>query len=306
MSINTAQAVATLNGLTAKFDARAGATKVFYPELCTVVPSKREGENYGWLGAMPKVREWLGDRVFGQLSAATYALLNKLWEDSIEIEKTKIEDDVLGMFGPAFEMLAEEAMKHPDELLFDLLVGGETGLCYDGQYFFDTDHAHGASGAQSNDLTKTVVSTSAVTVAEFKSAMHAALLAMAAFKNDKGALLNRPTIGEQTDLLCLVPLQLWEVAKTAINALIISDTTNVLLSVPKLVASPYLTTGTKFYLFKNGGVLKPFVFQARRPLSRQMKGLDDHEFKDVKFMCDARYNVGYLAWWNAVLTTFTT
>jgi phage major head subunit gpT-like protein len=51
-------------------------------------------------------------------------------------------------------------------------------------------------------------------------------------------------------------------------------------------------------------MLRPFVFQARRPLARQMKGMDDREFKNVKFMTDARYNLGYLAWWNAVLTEF--
>jgi hypothetical protein len=33
--------------------------------------------------------------------------------------------------------------------------------------------------------------------------------------------------------------------------------------------------------------------------------LNDIETKDVKFMTEARYNVGYLAWWTAVLTTFT-
>jgi len=54
-----------------------------------------------------------------------------------------------------------------------------------------------------------------------------------------------------------------------------------------------------------GQKIKPFVFQARRPLGRQMKGLDDREFKDVKLMTDARYNVGYFAWWYSVQSTFT-
>ena len=71
------------------------------------------------------------------------------------------------------------------------------------------------------------------------------------------------------------------------------------------VVSGGLTDATKFYLLNLSQPLKPFVFQARRPLQRQMKGMDDREFKDVKFMTDARYNLGYLAWWNAVLTTWT-
>ena len=37
--------------------------------------------------------------------------------------------------------LATEAMYHPDQLFFEALVAGESTACFDGQYFFDTDHA---------------------------------------------------------------------------------------------------------------------------------------------------------------------
>jgi phage major head subunit gpT-like protein len=58
-------------------------------------------------------------------------------------------------------------------------------------------------------------------------------------------------------------------------------------------------------LYRVDTPFKPYIFQAREPLSRKMKGMDDIEFKDVKFMTQARYNVGYGAWWNAVRYTFT-
>jgi phage major head subunit gpT-like protein len=75
---------------------------------------------------------------------------------------------------------------------------------------------------------------------------------------------------------------------------------------PQVVASPYLSSDVKLFLFKTGEPVKPFVFQSREPLSRQMKGMDDLETKDVKFMTEARYNVGYFAWWTSVLCTLTT
>ena len=54
------------------------------------------------------------------------------------------------------------------------------------------------------------------------------------------------------------------------------------------------------------GTLKPFVFQKRRPIRTPVwKGMDDPETKVLKMMTDARYNLGYLAWWKAVLTTWT-
>ena len=33
------------------------------------------------------------------------------------------------------------------------LLAGESTVCFDGQYFFDTDHSEGDSGSQSNDIT---------------------------------------------------------------------------------------------------------------------------------------------------------
>ena len=40
-------------------------------------------------------------------------------------------------------------------------------------------------------------------------------------------------------------------------------------------AVAHLTDTSKMYLFNLEGALKPFVFQAREPLTRGMKGLED-------------------------------
>ena len=115
MALDTARAVATLRGLTAKFDAGADAAQPYYPNLCTIVPSNGSDEQYGWLGSMPGMQEWLGDRQFKSLRSGNFTLANKKWESSIAIEKDDIEDDRLGMYGPVLEHLGQEAALHPDE-----------------------------------------------------------------------------------------------------------------------------------------------------------------------------------------------
>lgn len=306
MALDTARAVATLRGLTAKFDAGVANASPFYPEVCTMVQSQGADEKYGFLGAMPGMREWIGDRNFEGLRAADYTLANKEWESSVGIEKNDIDDDRLGMYGPVLQDMGIEAAHHPDELLLTLITGGEAAACFDGQFFFDTDHAWGDSGSQSNDLTYAAATDTTPTEDEFRAAYHAARKAMLQFKNDKGKLFIRPTVRPLPNLLLVVPPDLEETANKAINKqLVSSGETNVVLDKPRIVTIGGLTDATKFYLFNLSQSLKPFVFQARRPLSRQMKGMDDREFKNVKFMTDARYNLGYLAWWNAVLTTFT-
>jgi phage major head subunit gpT-like protein len=307
MSVDTAAAVATLRGLTAKFDHGVTASKPFYPEICTVMPSKGADEQYALLGSMPGVREWLDDRQFNSLRAGHFTITNKEWENSIAIEKNHIDDDRLGLYGPVLEQLGQEAAHHPDELVLELVVNGENAACFDGQSFYDTDHAWGESGTQSNDLTYDASSHTAVTVDEFRAAYHAARAAMLGFKRDNGKPYIRPTIRPLTNLMLMVPTALELVAHKAFEQVLSGNgETNVVLDKPKIVTLPssYLSSGVKFYLHNLGATLKPFVFQARRPLARQMKGMEDREFRNVKFMTDARYNAGYLAWWNSVLTTF--
>lgn len=307
MALDTARAVTSLRDLTAKFDNSVVAATPFYPQLCTIIPSQGADEKYGLLGALPGVREWVGDRVFNELRAATFTIENKEYENSLLVRKNDIDDDRLGMYGPLLEQLGVEAAYHPDELLITVLEAAESTACFDAQYMIDTDHAWGASGTQSNDLTYNATTHTAVTAAEFKAAFNQALRAMLAFKRDNGKLWHRPIITENdlANLLLLVPLDLWEPAKEAMESVLIGGgNTNVLLRRGRVIPIPGLASGVKWWLANTNGPLRPFVFQARRPLARQMKGMDDREYKDVKFMTDARYNLGYGAWWNLVQTEF--
>ena len=305
MATNTAQYVAASRDLTARIYNAADTANPFYPRIATVVPSTRAYEKYGWLGEMPSVREWLGERKFNDLRAADYELVNKLWEASLLVEKTDIDDDSMGIYPPLAEGLGKRATRHPDKLVSTAIVNGESTASFDGQFFFDTDHSWGDSGSQSNDLTYAAATGTTPTAAEMKAAIDQAVAALLGFKDDQGEPMNISDFEAQSDLMVMVPRQLRVVTHEALGATILSSTSNVVVDRPQIVVNPYLTDATKFYLFDLGQPLKPLVFQAREPLSVQTKGLDDIEYKHLKIMTKARYNVGYLAWWTAVLTTFT-
>lgn len=307
MALNTAKYVSTQRDLTQKFREGAMAATPFYPTLCTEVQSNGADEKYGGLGAMPGVREWLGDRQFKKLRAADFVISNREWENSIEFEKNDIDDDRLGLMSNIAQDFGAEAMLHPDELLLEALVAGESTACFDGQYFFDTDHAWGDSGSQSNDLSATAATGTAPTAAEFKTAFSAARVKILGYVNDQNKKLNRPILRGSNKFLCLVPLEQQDAAEEGLNAILTTNGgTNVVLDRPEIIPCPSLTDTTKFYTFLMEGTLKPFVFQKRRPIRTPVwKGMDDAETKVLKMMTDARYNLGYLAWWKAVLTTWT-
>jgi len=305
MALDTAKATVTLRTLTKKFDNAVQAATPFYPKLATIIQSDGSDEAYGGLGSMPGVREWLGDRQFKELRAGTFTITNKHWESSLLIKKTDLADDRMAMYGPVMEQLGQEAACHPDELFFETMVAGATTACFDGQNFFDTDHAWGDSGTQDNDLTYAAATGTAPTAAEFRAAFHQARTAMLKFKNDQGKFLNRPTTMRGKNLVVVVPPEMELAAYEGLTATILSNNSNIVIDAPEIVVSNYITNAATFYLFNVGSPLKPFVFQQREPLSRMVKGLEDLETKDAKFMTEARYNAGYLAWWSGVLTTFT-
>jgi len=112
----------------------------FWSKIATLVPSTTASNTYGWLGDFPALREWIGDRVLKEMKAQGYSIANKLYEGTITVQRTQIEDDQFGHFAPVSRSMGEAAARHPDILVNDALIQGETTVCYDGQYFFDTDH----------------------------------------------------------------------------------------------------------------------------------------------------------------------
>jgi phage major head subunit gpT-like protein len=105
------------------------------------VPSSAREETYGWLGQFPQMREWLtGEREVKDLEAHSFTITNRRFESTVSLTRADFDDDRLGVFSPMFQELGHLAGQHPDELVFGLLKDGFSETCYDGQYFFATDH----------------------------------------------------------------------------------------------------------------------------------------------------------------------
>lgn len=145
MIINQAALSSIYKSFKTIFNEAFQAVVPLYEKAAMVVPSSVREETYAWLGAFPKMREWIGDRHIKNLSLQSYNIRNKDWEATIEVDRNDIEDDGIGVYGPIIAELGRASAQHPDELVFTLLKDGFTTPCYDGQYFFDTDHPVGGA-----------------------------------------------------------------------------------------------------------------------------------------------------------------
>lgn len=122
--------------------------------VAKTVKSSTALNTYGWMKGLTGLREWIGQRQIDNLSEASYTLMNKHFEKTISVNRNNIEDDNLGMYSDGFSMMGDGAARLPEELVWGLLKAGFATNCWDGQYFFDTDHpimlADGSMGTYAN------------------------------------------------------------------------------------------------------------------------------------------------------------
>jgi len=146
MIINASSLHSMTVGFTASFNKAFTDTESHADSIAMIVPSISSEDNYSWIGSVPAMREWVGDRVINNPEAFSYAIKNRTFESTIAVKREDIEDDKIGVYSPLVTNLGAVSKTHPDELLFGLLKDGFGSKCYDGQYFFDTDHpVNGAS-----------------------------------------------------------------------------------------------------------------------------------------------------------------
>lgn len=134
-------------GFNAAFKGGIGMVKPMWADVAMKVPSTTGEEKYAWLGATTRFREWLGERLYQNLKQHDYSIKNKTFENTVAVPREAIEDDQYGVYTPLMTQLGQDAALHPDELVFALVAAGFTSLCFDGQYFFDTDHPVGSNEA---------------------------------------------------------------------------------------------------------------------------------------------------------------
>ena len=154
MLVNAANLASLYTSFSGAFQGAFAGVAPMYGRVATTVPSSTAENEYGWLKDMPGFREWVGDRVIQSVANDGYKIRNRDFEQTIGVKRNHIEDDNLGIYSTLFTSMGQSAAEFPDSLVWPFLKAGFDTECYDGQYFFDTDHpvvnAEGATVSVSN------------------------------------------------------------------------------------------------------------------------------------------------------------
>jgi len=305
----------TTNGVRGMILARLETGPIAWVDgIAMRMSSDQAVEEYAWLGSAPALREFIGGRTPAELREFSFTVSNKDYEGSITIKSKDMRRDKLGMITVRVNQLADRAMDHPAKLLSALIIAAESTVCYDGQYFFDTDHVEGESGTQSNDIVFDISdngtggTATAPNVETVARAILAAIQQIYSFKDDRGEPMNQGASKFQVH----VPISFMGVALEAVTSLLTGGgNTNVLPALKgkfeiEVVPNPRLTWTTKLAVFRTDDAAKPFIVQEEDipDVIALGEGTEYEQLnKEQLFGIDWTGNVAYAYWQHACLVT---
>ena len=242
--------------------------------------SDQSSETYNWIGQTPAMREWIGSRQAKGFTGQGVTIVNKHYEATIEFAVRDVLRDKTGQIMDRMREFADRGSTHWASLLSTLLLNGASALCYDGQYFFDTDHSEGDSGSQSNKITvdisalptggNTHGTVTAPAVEEMQQSIIAGITQILGFKDDRGEPMNE----NASRFMVIVPASLYTVAIAAVSPLLTAQLTQNMN--PNMISglmvdvqmNTRLTWTDTFAVVRTDSPIKAFIRQSERPSIR--------------------------------------
>ena len=277
--------------------------------------SDQESEEYAWLGMPPVMREWLGQRKPKKLGDYGFTVTNDEYESTIEILLKHLRRANGDQIRARIAEHVQRSNAHWASLLSTLIINGATGVAYDGQYFFDTDHVVGDSGSQSNDITVDISTpptavhgvVTAPSPAEIGQSIIKGIDQICGLSDDQGEPMNE----EASEFLVMLPTSLYTPASSWLRRPPATEEEEQASDkMIKIVANTRLNSSftDKFAVFRTDSPVKPLIRQEEVgvEVSAKAEG-SDFEFDNNahQYGLHASRAVAYGRWEQACLVQMT-
>lgn len=111
-----------------------------WKKIGKMIKSSGASNTYAWLSQFPAFREWVGNRLHKLAKERAYTVANRKFENTLDVNRTDFEDNNLDMYASIAFSYGQSVPDLMNDLMFGALKAGFSSICYDGQFFFDTDH----------------------------------------------------------------------------------------------------------------------------------------------------------------------
>lgn len=267
---------------------RSNLAEAFYPNIATKIDVTAPSVTYSGLGATGGMK-LLQDRMEEEdLKGYKQVITDDEYYNLIAIRAKVLEDEGTGQYLQRAQALGNEVPRFYDQKLVGMLTGGFTGVCYDGQPYFNTQHPVGVLGG--GQATQSNMGTSVLAA----SSLDAAIAAMAGYKDDKGN-----AYGAVPDTLLVgnaqAPLA-WDLTNNDSTGRVGKTYANSVLTAKTV---PWITDNS-WYLLDTKGPIKPTILQFRSDVGVQtnnnLKSEDAWFLRAWKFGILLRAGFGYGPW----------
>lgn len=285
-------------------------------DVSMLMQSDQESETYKWLGMVPAMREWVGGRDAKGFRDNGVTVTNKHYEATIDVLVRHLRRDKTGQAMVRIRDLAARTNGHWASLLSTLILNGPSTACYDGEFFFDTDHSEGDSGTQDNDISIDISalpalvhgSTTAPSAEEMQLCILQAITQILSFKDDQGEPMNENA--QRFRVVCAPSLYI--AANKGVAMPVNSGVSEQKLPngmTVEVSMNPRLSTWTaSFAVFRADGNTKAFIRQEETAVQLKAKAEgSEYEFDNDawQFGVDTWRNVAYGFWQHACYVTMT-
>ena len=296
------------------------------PSISNLFQDTRWTTEISMLGYSPQFRKWTGERMARDARQNNVTIINEDYEASLEFHRRDVTQDKTAQVMARAGEFGMRGSQHWGKLVTAAIVAGESTACYDGQYFFDTDHSEGSSGTQDNDLTENATNHLAPTDVEMETAIMACIQAILGFVDEEGEPINEGA----SAFTVMVPAGLWARAKAVIGGDIIQGASGTKTSIVarlddfiiNLRANPRLDgqsgwfesgVSSKLAVFRTDSPTKALIRIQDMPVNspgvRMTVLAEGSEYAKLKnrylFGAEATRGVGYGYWQHACLYTLT-
>ena len=234
-----------------------------WPAYVTEITGAETVNKMDWFGAMPIMREVKGPIDIGKVHHHDYTITVGRQGVGILVELKMLYHNRLDQVGLMLRDFFARTVTYEDRVCAQTLSAGFSTTCFDGQYFYDSDHSWGDSGTVSN------VGTAAFS-ADDPTAYNVAWSAINTCPDEQGIpmgfvpthLVVHPDLRDKT--LRLLKAQTVK-----------EGGTNVYAGDVQVIVTAHLSTATEWHLLACGRPVKPIVKMVEIPFSTAT--IDDSE-----------------------------